>query len=196
MALHFRAVDQPVRRGFRRGQGRECALVVISGLFLTLIAPPADPDEIQRTVGRDTVQPSGETGARFVAVDLLPGPQEGILHHVFRVLFVSRHAISQTEDRPAVALYQESKRTTIARPRPFEGAAVLFFHPAFRLRIRKVVRGGCTTCQPVSRGAVGTRSSQGFRKLTAEGLQVRLRDASCQGASYGIQPVSCRCQWS
>ena len=47
-----------------------------------------------------------EVRALLEAVQLSEGLEEGLLNHVFRVLLVTRHPVSQTEDVAAVVLDQ------------------------------------------------------------------------------------------
>ena len=90
----------------------------------------ARADQVQRAVRRDAIDPRAERRAAVEAIDLLPGAQEGLLHHVLGVLFIASHTKSETEDGPAVALHKHTKGLSVALACLFGRGTVGPFHPA------------------------------------------------------------------
>ena len=93
----------------------------------------ADPraQEVVRAVGGDAVDPAPELRPLLEAGQLAIGLQEGLLHHILRVVLVARHAEGQPEDAAAVPLHQEAKGLGIAAPRTGDGLDLVFasHHP-------------------------------------------------------------------
>ena len=104
--LHLIAVRDPVRpRSVNRNRLQDVTFIGLASRAFVLM-PLAHSNQIERIVGRDAVEPGGKAGARFVFVQLAIGSQEGLLHHILGVLFISSHTKSQTEDGTAVLLDQ------------------------------------------------------------------------------------------
>ena len=98
------------------------------------------PDQVQRTVRCNPVQPGTEARAGFVPVELFKSLQECLLDDIFRVVFIACHTKRQTEDISAVALDKEAESVAIARPNSGDRYGVGLFHPAFRLSLVPAVR--------------------------------------------------------
>ena len=81
----------------------------------------ARAQEVVRAVGGDAVDPAPELGPLLEGGQLAIGLQERFLHHILRVVLVTRHAEGQPEHLTAVPLHQEAKGLGIAAPRTGDG---------------------------------------------------------------------------
>ena len=59
--------------------------------------PLSRPHHVERTVYCDAVEPGAETGPLVKLFDFSVDAQQGLLHHVLGVLFVTRHTKSEAE---------------------------------------------------------------------------------------------------
>jgi hypothetical protein len=96
---------------------------------VTCFPTRSGPDHVDRAVDRDPVQPGAEIGARFETAQLTVGFQEGLLHHVFRVLRRSCHSMRDPIDGAAVALNQRAKSFAITVAGQRDGGGVRMRHP-------------------------------------------------------------------
>ena len=107
---------------------------MIPARLKSLLAALAEPDQVQGGIRGDAIEPSRKAGSRLVILQLAVSPQKSILHDILGILLVSGHPESEAEDMPAVPLYEQPEGVAVARLRPFDSAAVVFFHPSLRLR--------------------------------------------------------------
>ena len=102
----------------------------------------ADPgtEDVEGRVGRDAVEPAPELGARLECIQVLVRLQEGLLHHVLRIVFVSRHPIGQAEHRTGVAVYQGPEGHRVTRSGPGQNVRLGVVHPNHETLLSA---GGC-----------------------------------------------------
>ncbi len=116
---NFAAQRHAVRRGvggWQRQREIDRFAIRIGGL---MFRPPfARAHQVERAVRGDAVKPGAETGPLIEPRELPVGAEKAFLHHVFGVLLIASHTISQPEQRTAMALHQHSERVGIPGTRP------------------------------------------------------------------------------
>ena len=112
---HLAAVRQPFRARGGRGQAlhqRRGVLVLMAhGVPRTL------PQQVDRAVRGDAVQPRPQARAGLEARQLRVGLQEGLLHHVLGVLLVAGQAVGDAEDSSTVPLDERAECVAVPGPR-------------------------------------------------------------------------------
>ena len=87
------------------------------------------PNQVDRAVHGDAVQPGAEVRPRLEAAQLLVGLQERLLHHVLGVRGAAGHPVRQPVDSAAVALDERPKRLAVSVARQRDGGGVRLRHP-------------------------------------------------------------------
>ena len=75
---------------------------------------------VQAPVGRHSVQPRPHRGAALETLHAQPGGEQGLLHHVLRVLERTKHPVAVHLQLTTVRLDQLGERVTVPRLRPHE----------------------------------------------------------------------------
>ncbi len=84
------------------------------------------PHAVDRIIRGNAINPGPKIGSRGKLSKLLVRAQKRLLNHLFRILPVPRHAISQPENIVAVALDENAKGIPVARQRALHGDGVAF----------------------------------------------------------------------
>ena len=88
------------------------------------------PDQVDRTVHRDPVQPGAEVRARFEASQLLVCPQEGLLDDVFGVMRTAGHPVRKPVDGAAMAIHERMESFAVSVAGQRDGCGVRLRHPS------------------------------------------------------------------
>jgi len=116
------------------------------------------------------MQPGAKRSASIEFRQLLPGPQKGLLDHIFGVDFVSSHTIGQPEDSSGVEFDEGPEGVTIASLSPADNTLfgnLSLCHPVVRLDCGHPRRlGKC--CEGRGRTKKNRRSLGGPRRLPDE----------------------------
>jgi len=74
------------------------------------------------------MQPDPKARSQLELVQAAIGPQERLLHHVFCILFVAGHAVSQSEEGMTVALDKHAKGLFVALAHASHHGGITVFH--------------------------------------------------------------------
>jgi hypothetical protein len=113
---------------FRLTGGRRAQLLEVIHSFGCRVAS-SRPDEVDRAVDRDAVEPGTEVRAGLEPADLPIRAQKRLLDDVLGVVLVARHPVGEPEDGAAVSLDQRAECLAVALARPSHHQGVALWHP-------------------------------------------------------------------
>jgi hypothetical protein len=116
-AVDFGALGETVGAGpFDLGQRYR----FVEGFSLRLEAMASCAHHVDRTVGRDAVQPRAEVCACLKPAELAICTKKAFLHNILGILFVSHHAEGELKHLPAVLLDECPEGVFVSLTRPNE----------------------------------------------------------------------------
>jgi hypothetical protein len=92
---------------------------IIAARGWLLLATLSRANEIERTVGTDTVEPSAEGGTAIETVNLFVSAKESFLNQILGIVFIASHTERQTKNGMTVTLDEDTKGVLVPLTRLF-----------------------------------------------------------------------------